>query len=1588
MLRRRVVPFVLLSVLFVLMCAQTAMAAPSASFGGPSLMGTGYYVYSQTTGDLNNDGHPDLVVPMYNSGSDGFLRTYLGTGAGGFVPSTVATIAGSEAQLADLDRDGSLDAVSMTMWSGSGHSLTFTKGDGAGGMTFAGAYDSGWMTTYYDIGDFNGDTIPDLLIGTGEMDNAYVFTGDGDFTFTQSSVVTGIGYNSWTSDIGDINRDGNQDFVVANYGSANLDIRLGDGTGVGFLALPDLPVDSNPTNVRLADLDRDGILDLVVGYNGANYVSVFTGDGFGDFTDRRDVTAAAVAINDFQIADMNVDGTLDIVVGGTQFGGASWSESQMRVLLNDGAGRFPVQVTPPTSQYWAYGLGALSIADLNGDARPDFVTSNVNSNAANNIGVHMNTSTIDHTLDPRAREVSTGTLYSPYRLATGDLDRDGKLDLVASSFNGGNIVPMLGDGLGGMSPGGAYGGLDSQLYGLAVADMDRDAVPDVVTFDNVGMSLFTGDGAGALSLQSQEPTAGLPTGAVIDANRDGNEDALMAPWSASSAQLLTGAGDGTFANGATFDLGTSNNAVVVADFNGDGTEDAVTVPGSDGCAHLALGDGNGGFTTSVSGMVSVYAPNAIAVGDLNGDNRPDLAVSSFSGVQIVINDGTGPSIAGQWLAGSGRGVAIGDFDVDGSLDVASCGDDGIVRYFDNDGAGTFTPATSVNVGVRLYGAAAGDFDRDGRPDVACAGESNKVYILTNDTAAPYTTPVFSFLPNGNLGWYVTTPTVTLETNEPATTDISFNGAAWEAYSGSVTPVVQGTNTLSFYSADSLGHKEATQTTTFKLDSVAPSTSIAGLPAGPASDDVTFTLSATDGGSGVNATYYRIGSGAQELYSTTATITASGANELSWWSVDNAGNVETAHTATVTIVRPEPPVTTSDSYSTDEDVELDVAGPGVLANDTDPMSGEMTVTVGTDAANGTLTLNADGSFTYMPDADWNGEDTFTYIAHNAATESAPETVTITVAAVADAPTSVSLSNDSVEENMPVGTGIGALTATDVDSSAFTYELVSGDTSAFSISGDELLTAEEFDYETKSTYALTIRVTDESDNTFDQIFTIYVTDVNEPPVAVDDSYETTTGVTLDVAAPGILGNDSDPEGDEFLALLGNGPAHGGLSVNADGGFSYSPQAGYAGTDSFTYRAYDLDLNAFSQYATVTITVISPDSEAPVTTSDAQDEYAGEALITLSATDDGSGVAATHWILDDGAEQTGTEVKVVTTGAHTLEFWSEDTIGNVEIPNTVEFTVTSDIIPIEGDDRYGTAIRTSEVAFPGGADDAVICRGDLWADVSGGSALAGAVDGPLLLTEPDAVADGLLDELERLEVGHVYILGSENAISTDVEDALIAVLGADGVTRIGGANRYETAAAVAEETASLLVDQDRFDGEVLVATGGSFPDAIAAGPLAARLYRPIILTQTDSLSVEASEALEAIGATDVMILGGEGAVSAQVADELADVPGIASVGRLSGADRYLTSIAIAEYGVSQGLEWNGVAVGAGTNFPDALAGGVMQGRFNSVVLLTRPNALPAPVADVLHAHRDEIGFCRILGGTSAVSEAVRVQIHNALQ
>jgi len=294
-----------------------------------------------------------------------------------------------------------------------------------------------------------------------------------------------------------------------------------------------------------------------------------------------------------------------------------------------------------------------------------------------------------------------------------------------------------------------------------------------------------------------------------------------------------------------------------------------------------------------------------------------------------------------------------------------------------------------------------------------------------------------------------------------------------------------------------------------------------------------------------------------------------------------------------------PVAVADARTTAEDTPLMVAAPGVLANDTDVDGDALTAALASGPSHGTLALQANGAFDYTPAAGWNGVDSFIYSASDGKGGSDPATVTITVSADNDAPIAVDDGYATNEDTQRSVAAPGALANdTDADGDVLTAALTTGPTHGVVV----LQANGAFDYTPapgwSGTDTFTYTVADGNGGSDQATVTIAVSASNDAPIAVDDGHFTAEDTPLAVAAPGVLANDTDPDGDGLTAALGTGPSHGTLTLQANGAFDYTPAPGWSGADSFTYTA--VDGNGGSDAATVTITV-SADNDAPASTDD---------------------------------------------------------------------------------------------------------------------------------------------------------------------------------------------------------------------------------------------------------------------------------------------------------------------------------------------------------------------------------------------------
>jgi CshA-type fibril repeat protein len=370
---------------------------------------------------------------------------------------------------------------------------------------------------------------------------------------------------------------------------------------------------------------------------------------------------------------------------------------------------------------------------------------------------------------------------------------------------------------------------------------------------------------------------------------------------------------------------------------------------------------------------------------------------------------------------------------------------------------------------------------------------------------------------------------------------------------------------------------------------------------------------------------------------------SGTDQFTYTATDGGGSTSTS-TVTITVV----PKATDDAFSVHagSTATTTTTRTGVLGNDSGT---NLTVTKHNDAAHGDLTLDADGTYSYTPAAGFSGTDSFTYTAQDDSGSTVTGTVTITVLPTATTETVTATIGTTTTGPAPgllgddVGTGLVVTSNTRPAHGDLT---VNPDGSWSYTPATDSSGTDSFDY----------TVTDQNGTGTSDTVTVHIV---VAPKAVDDSVAVAAGSTVTTAtrATGLLGNDL---GTGLTIASHTTPADGTLTLDAaTGTYSYTPAAGFSGTDSFTYTA--TDTAGTPTTATVTITVApaaAPDSattssQAPVTV-DVQHNDHGTDLATTVVTAPVNGTAVVQadskvqYAPADGFSGTDTFTYTVTDGA----------------------------------------------------------------------------------------------------------------------------------------------------------------------------------------------------------------------------------------------------------------------------------------------------------------------------------------------------
>jgi VCBS repeat-containing protein len=750
--------------------------------------------------------------------------------------------------------------------------------------------------------------------------------------------------------------------------------------------------------------------------------------------------------------------------------------------------------------------------------------------------------------------------------------------LAQVSFRAASDYPVP-DGLGSV----VFTGPTSVAVGDVNGDNDRDLAVVNRTSD---VAVLLGGKFGSFGSATMFGVGDSPSSvAVGDFDADSHPDLAVANTASDTVSVLLGRGTGSFDAATTVAAGDTPRSVAVGHFNRDEDSylDLAVANGGSNTVSVLLGRGDGSFGSATNyEMGANSAPSSVAVRDLNLDSDPDLAVANAGSntVSVLLGGGRGSfGSATSYELGANSGpssVAVGDFDRSGIPDlvVANSGSN-TVSVLVGSGTGSFRAATSFAAGDTPASVAVGFLDGDADLDLAVADlGSRSVSVLLGGDRASFGAPTML-----GVGYFPSSVAVG-DFDDDLDPDLAVANAA----SGNVSVLMNNDAPDAVDDTYAVDEDMELGTLSSGADGVLRNDTD---PEGDAR-----TAEQVEGPRHGRLTFNENGS---FLYVPDRDF--NGTDSFSYKASDGMAS----DTATVTITvrsRNDRPRASEDTYTIDEDTALNVDGPGVLANDSDVDGDSLKAVPDPDISccprYGSVTLNPDGSFVYTPNPGFNGTDTFYYRADDGSPNSDAALVTIRVNAVNDAPVATDDVYQTDEDTPLTIAAAGVLrNDTDADGDRLTAALASHPAhGSLTLNADGSLSyTPDPDY--NGTDSFVYRASDRADYGTATV-TIDVTAAGDAPAANGDSYHTNQDTPLTVEAPGVLANDSDADDDALAAALVSGPAHGSLTLNRDGSLSYTPNADYSGSDSFSYRTSDGGLE--SDPVTVTIEVKPVDDPPP--------------------------------------------------------------------------------------------------------------------------------------------------------------------------------------------------------------------------------------------------------------------------------------------------------------------------------------------------------------------------------------------------------
>ena len=603
---------------------------------------------SVTTGDFNSDGKTDLVIAVSAQPNEGQIDAllFLNDGNGGFgqpreirPDPSFSFFFPNKVKSVDIDSDGKLDLVFF----GFGSTVTIYKGDGAGGFTFQPVPDPNLgFSPANAIGDFNGDSHPDLLFvmsGAGG-DEINVLLNDGTGRFGPR-VITPTGQSVLSTQgaiADDFDGDGKTDVVIrtANQNdSRDTGIRLFTATTGGRFSEPIIYQPSVVAGaMATGDFNRDGLPDIL-SMNNIGWLTIVSAQGGGFNAPRGfDVSPPSIFSSQFNVSDMksgdiNGDGAPDLVT-------AAFGLSNAVIRFGNGRGEFGAPVSIDSGV--AGGApSAIELRDFNNDGKPDLALLNSNTR---NVAVLLG--------DGRGGFTPSATIsvgVAARGLASADFNNDGNLDIVVRGESNG-LALYLGNGQGGFtqSATGIGGNVVNILF--TTGDFNGDGMADLATYDETQSStgdgfnivVLTGDGQGGfgqpINVKSQNRLGII---SAADLNFDGRDDLFYSQGFSGNAVVVTLSNPGGgFGTPVSYQVARDLQSVVSTDVNGDGKLDLISGSLDLGTISILLGKGDGSFNQSVN-LPVFNNPTRITAGDFDEDGRIDLVIGRSSIISVLNN---------------------------------------------------------------------------------------------------------------------------------------------------------------------------------------------------------------------------------------------------------------------------------------------------------------------------------------------------------------------------------------------------------------------------------------------------------------------------------------------------------------------------------------------------------------------------------------------------------------------------------------------------------------------------------------------------------------------------------------------------------------------------------------------------------------------------------------------------------------------------------------------------------------------------------------------------------------------------------------